>query len=66
MDSTALLELEDQGMSRLLEIQDIIDDMIGRHIKGDVAPDVAPDAVVPNTNVTPHLTSEVACCRYTP
>lgn len=52
--STALLELEDQGMSRLLEIQDIIDDMIARHIKGDVATDV----VVSDANATPHLTSE--------
>lgn len=58
MESTALLELEDQGMSRLLEIQDIIDDMIARHIRGDVATDVETDVVVSDTNATPHLTSE--------
>lgn len=58
MESTALLELEDQGMSRLLEIQDIIDDMIARHIKGDVATDVETDVVVSDANATPHLMSE--------
>lgn len=45
-------------MSRLLEIQDIIDDMIARHIKGDVASDVETDFIASNANVTPHLTSE--------
>lgn len=52
MNSSHLLELEDEGISQLLFIEDIIDDMMHNHEQGEISPESGTNVAVPDANVS--------------
>lgn len=60
MNSSSLLELEDEGISQLLFIKDMIADMMHNHEQGELSPVGETDVIVFDANVSQPAPSTVA------
>jgi len=60
MNSSSLLELEDEGISQLLFIRDMIADMMHNQEQGELSPEGGTNVIVSDGNVLPPLPSTVA------
>lgn len=60
MNSSSLLELEDEGVSQLLFIKDMITDLMHNHGQGELFPQGVTDAIVSDADVLPPPSPTVA------